>query len=139
MVPRQHSAPYMLRVITLQVTVLQACYSVENPPDTSKSLLPSLTRPAAATGGASTAAADLTTSVLLDLCRVTGFWGKGGSIVTCLPMDRYPTVMVPKIAALATLLLLRDRRFKVGMSDVWNQHATCYDHTMSLCMLVDHP
>ena len=69
---------------------------IPNPPDTSKSLLPSLTRPAAASGGASTAAADLTTSVLHDRGRMTGFWGKDGSIVTCLPMDRYSAVMVPK-------------------------------------------
>ena len=79
---------------------------IPNPPDTSKSLLPSLTRPAAASGGASTATADLTISVLHDLCRLTGFWGKDGSTVTCLPMDRYPTVIVPKTAALATLLLV---------------------------------
>jgi len=84
--------------MTLQVSRLQACYSVANPPDTSKSLLPSLTRPAAASGGASTAAADLTTSVLHDLGRITGFWGKDGSVVTCLLLDRYPYVMVPKTA-----------------------------------------
>lgn len=106
MVPRQHSAPCMLRLIQLQMSRLQACYSVKNPPDTSKSLLPSLTRPAAATGGASTAAADLITSVLHDLGRMTGFWGKDGSSVTCLLLDRYPTVIVPKTAGLATLVLV---------------------------------
>ena len=106
MVPRQHSAPGVLRLLQLQTSRLQACYSVANPPDTSKSLLPSLTRPAAASGGASTAAADLTTSVLHDLGRMTGFWGKDGSSVPCLLLDRYPTVMVPKTAALATLVLV---------------------------------
>ncbi len=84
--------------MTLQVSRLQACYSVANPPDTFKSLFPSLTRPAAAIGGASTAAADLTRSVLHDFGRMTGFWGKDGSIVTCLLLDRYPYVMVQKTA-----------------------------------------
>lgn len=41
-------------------------------PDTCKSLLPSLTRPAAATGGASTAAADFTCRALRRPARAVG-------------------------------------------------------------------